>query len=365
MKLQKILLLVTSFGLIAPLSVGAATFLTSEEEVSIPEALTDDLYIAGNGVSIDKDVSDDVFAGGQSVKIDANIGQDVFAGGNSVRITGTVGDDVFAGGEIVEINVASVDDVFAGGNRVEISKDTVVNGDVFAGGQTVTIAGNVKGNVKIGGDTMIIKSGAVIEGALDTYGEKEPRIEAGATISGERKHHVKVAAAVKNKTSVSWWVTSVLTWFVVGLVLIYLVPQLTNKVTETALKSSGKSLLIGAVWALLFLPVVILLMITVVGIPLAFILLLLTIVFFMLAIAYAMILIGVWTMKKISKTESEKVSWQHVLLGVVIYKVITLIPIIGWLVGFILVLLSLGALIWTDLKLFKGPKASDTKPVVV
>lgn len=364
MKLRKILIVAVGLGFIAPLSVGAATFLTGDE-ISLSEALADDLYIAGNGVMINKDVEQDVFAGGQSIRIDANIGQDVFAGGNSVKITGTVGDDIFAGGEMVEIDVTSVDDIFAGGNRVEISKDTVVNGDVFAGGQTVIIAGTVKGDVKIWGDNMVIKSGAVIEGDLTTYGEKEPTIEKGATVNGERKHHTKEAKAVGMSGSVAGWVSSVLAWFVLGLVLLYLVPQFTKSVTETALKRSGKSLLLGALWALLFIPLVVLLMITIIGIPLAMIVLLLTIAFFMLAIGYSMIIIGIWIMNKISKTENAEVSWQHVLLGVVMYKVIKLVPIVGWPITLALTLLSLGALIWTDWRLLKKPKTSDTKIAAV
>lgn len=363
MKLQRILMAAAGLLLIAPLSVGAATFLT-DEEVSLSEELADDLYIAGNGVTIDKNVEQDVFAGGQSIKIDANIGQDVFAVGNSVKISGTVGDDIFAGGEMVEIAVASVDDVFAVGNRVEILKDTVVNGDVFAGGQTVIIAGTVKGNVKIWGDNMVIKSGAVIEGDLTTYGDKKPVIEDGATVNGEQKHYVKEAKTVGMRGSVAGWVSSVLAWFVLGLVLLYLVPQFTKSVTTTALQRSGKSLLVGALWALLFIPVVVLLMITVIGIPLAMIVLLLTIAFFMLAVGYSMIIVGVWTINKISKRENAEVSWQHVLLGVVIYKIIKLIPVVGWTIALMLTLLSLGALIWTDWKLFKEPKTSDDKTAI-
>jgi len=61
----------------------------------------------------------------------------------------------------------------------------------------------------------------------------------------------------------------------------------------------------------------------------------------------------------------QKLVWQHVLLGVVLYKVIMLIPIIGWPIGLVLTLLALGALIWTDWKLFKGPKTSDVEVAAV
>jgi len=223
----------------------------------------------------------------------------------------------------------------------------------------VTIAGTVRGDVKIKGDNTVIKSGAVIEGDLMTYGERGPIIEDGATVNGERKHYAGEAKRIGAHGSVAGWVSSVLAWFVLGLVLLYLVPQFTKKVTETALKRSSKSLLVGTLWALLFIPAVVLLMITVIGMPLAIIVFLLTIAFLMLAVAWSMVLAGVWIMNKISKTGSAEVSWQHVLLGAVIYKVVKLIPVIGWPIAVILTLLSLGALLWTGWKLFRKPKTSD------
>ena len=331
-------------GLAVAPGAGAATFLVGEKDVSTSGAVDDDLFIVGNGVMISDDVAQDVFAGGQAVTVQSQVGGDVFAGGNFVHVKGVVNDDVLVAGEKVEITAASVDDVFAGGNRVDISSNTVVNGSVFAAGQTVTIAGTVKGSVKMAGDNMVIKSGAVIEGDLLTYGEKEPIIEEGAQVLGKTTHKVREVKEV-GRASIGRWVSSVVAWFVAGVLLIYLLPGFARRVTETAVKSSGKSIGLGLLWILLFFPALVLLMVTVVGIPIAIMLAFLTALSCMLAIVYATVTVGVWAINKISKSENMDIKWQHVLLGVVIYKLLGLVPLVGWLLVLAVTLLALGALL--------------------
>ena len=116
---------------------------------------------------------------------------------------------------------------------------------------------------------------------------------------------------------------------------------------------------------MLCLPAIILLMITVVGIPAAVIIGLLTVLLGMLAVAYAMVTVGVWVMEKLAKSESGHVSWQHVLLGGVIYKTARLIPIVGWSAALVLTLLALGALLGTAWQLLRGTGTVKTKETVV
>lgn len=364
MRVRSIVATLVVLGLLAPVSVAAATFIAGEKDVSTDGAVPDDLFIAGSGVVISDNVGQDVFAGGQSVTVESRVGGDVFAGGNFVLIKGIIDDDVLAGGEKVEIRAESVDDVFAAGNRVEIASDTVVNGSVFAAGQTVTIAGAVKGNVKVASGNVVIKSSAVIEGDLSTYGKKEPAVETGAVIRGNKEHKSKEAAP-KIQAYIGQWVGSVVAWFVVGMVLLYVAPGFTRRVTATAIKHSGRSIIVGTGWVLLCLPAMILLMITVVGMPAAVIIGLLTALLMMLAVAYAMVTAGVWIMEKLAKSESGHVSWQHVLLGVVVYKTVRTIPIVGWPAVLVLILLALGALLWTNWQLLRGTGTAETKEAVV
>jgi len=48
--------------------------------------------------------------------------------------------------------------------------------------------------------------------------------------------------------------------------------------------------------------------------------------------------------KVVKKRDKYLVNWQAVVLGVVALRIIVLIPFVGWLVGLIFVLISLGTL---------------------
>ena len=63
-----------------------------------------------------------------------------------------------------------------------------------------------------------------------------------------------------------------------------------------------------------------------------------------LSLALANIAFGSWLIKMVKKRDKYSVNWQAVVLGVIVLKIIVLIPFVGWLVGLIFVLISLGAL---------------------
>ena len=334
--------------------LAATVILENEGRPATTNAdVNDDLYIAGNNVSVNHNVAEDLFGAANTVDIDADIGQDLHAIGNTVRVSGSVGDDLFAGGNTVRITVSTVDDVFAGGNLVEVMSDRI-EGSVYAGGQKVNIKGNIKGSVRIGAETINIKSGTIIEGDLITTGSSEPNIEDGVQINGEKRHTAageKIAKKV-DRNSILEWVTGVLIWFVVAVVLIYLFPVFVRDVVGTAFSKGGKSIGVGFAWIALLIPVVITLLIAIVGWPLAAMAALFTAGELLVAYSSSMVVLGVWTMKKFGKS-GVKITWQHALLGVVIMRVVQLVPLIGGLLSIVVVLLTLGAVglvLWERLR---------------
>lgn len=341
--------------LLWPMASLAATFIIEDEgtQATTNADIENDLYIVGNNVSVTHNVAEDLFGAANTINVDANVGQDVHAVGNTVRVSGAIGDDLFAGGNTVIINVSTVDDVFAAGNIIEITGDTI-KGSVYAGGQNVNVKGDIKGSVRIGAETINIKAGTKIEGDLITIGNNEPTIEDDVQINGEVRHSLRIDKAAKKveKNLIMAWVTGVLVWFVVALVFIYLLPNITKDIVNTALTKGGKSLGIGFAWIALLIPTIIVLLITMIGWPLAIMVGVFTVGDLIAANTFSMVLVGVWAMKKFGKTEA-KITWQHALLGVVILRAINLIPIIGNLIGIVVVLLTLGAVglvLWDRLR---------------
>ena len=85
------------------------------------------------------------------------------------------------------------------------------------------------------------------------------------------------------------------------------------------------------------------LLISLVGFPLG----ILVGIFFVAAITVACIfsgiLLGVWLSKMWFKKEQGELTWKNTTVGIVVLSVIGFIPVLGWLVGFILFLATLGS----------------------
>jgi len=333
--------------LAVPIGASAAQFVVANDEnesVSTSGISRADVFMAGNVVTIDDEVEDDVWAAGNLVEVTSPVGQDVLAAGQTVSITAPVGDGVMAAGELVRIQAGLVDDVMAAGQTIEIT-DTAVAGSVYAAGQTVLISGQVEGNVRVAADSVTIKSGSVIKGDLISYSNgKKPVIEEGATVDGEQRHHINDFGKGENDGNEVWgWVRGVIAWFLLGLILLYGLPAWSRQVMSSAVGRSGKSLLYGFLALLMFIPVFILLIISMVGWPIAIGGGLLLGGLMVLAGGFGALAVGSWLLRKFTKSEVNKASWQDALLGAIVIKGIGLVPVIGVLLVLVLFVLALGA----------------------
>jgi len=193
----------------------------------------------------------------------------------------------------------------------------------------------------------------VIEGDLISYGQVEPELEDGVQILGQKRHEQTPAKAAKTERSLIFsWILSVIVWFATVQLLIYMLPGLAASTVKAGLDKSGKSLGIGFLWVLLMIPLAVVLVISVVLWPLAVAVVLLSGLCFLAAYAYSMVMVGVWLMNKLKKQELG-ITWRQVLIGVVVMRVITLIPVLGGLLMIVVLLIALGALaqvLWSRLK---------------
>ncbi|MDP3997478.1 MAG: polymer-forming cytoskeletal protein [Candidatus Andersenbacteria bacterium] len=360
------LAIVLALVMVLPTAAGAAYFAAGEN-VSPDNAVQDDAYIAGQRVTIDQPVKDDVFAAGNAVEISGSVGQDVYAAGSSVTVSGSVGDDVYAAGNTVRVESPEADDIFAAGNNVTLSQEVNASGDAYLAGSTVEISGTIDGAVKVAAPSLLVTASAVINGDLITYGEEKAKVQIddGAIIRGEVKHvvtqHVSGAKEISQRLYILNWVRSVVTWFVFALVLLFLLPGLTRTVFETAKKQTLKSFGVGILWLLVAIPLSVLLLVTVVGIPLAIIAVLATIALVITAIGYIAILVGEWVAVKLLKQEIGHNTWQHALMGAVIFATVRIVPLIGGLFVLIMMVLSLGALILALISIVQHPVGGKKK----
>jgi hypothetical protein len=143
------------------------------------------------------------------------------------------------------------------------------------------------------------------------------------------------------------WIAGALGLIFLGAVLVMLFPGLLSGAAVTAAQRPGRSILIGL--ALFFgIPIlIVLLMATVIGMPLAMV----TGALYVAALAAALTAVGLWLGQKLTDTARrpyDEISTKRrigaAVLGILLLAVIAALPIVGALVVFIALVLGLGAL---------------------
>jgi hypothetical protein len=130
---------------------------------------------------------------------------------------------------------------------------------------------------------------------------------------------------------------------VLGLVLIYFFPGFVRGVADLVKDSPLKTALLGFL-ALIFLPVLaVILLITIFGWSLSVLIILLLALAVLIATIPVKLLAGELVYNKILKKETGEIAYY--LVGAVIFAILYEIPIVGWLIGFIALIIGLGAII--------------------
>jgi len=375
MKIIKIVYLILGLVLVSGLftfNASAAEFRINQKMGNVvigQDEVVKNLYTTGNMISINGDVKKSLYVGGNVITINGDIEGNVFVGGNTIVIRGDVGDSVHAGGSNILIEGNISEDLFIGGGNITISESASIGGDLIIGGGTVDIQGPITGNILLGGgqvtinskiggdikakvDELIIGSRAEITGDLKYTSPKEADIEEGASILGEIDYQSKTVKKVGFSKSPKIlfgiltlaFLIKILTMIAGGLVLVYLFRNITQQVVKRSLTNFWLNLGHGFAALILTPIIVIILLITVVGIWLAGLVGIAYALLIFLASGLTSIVFGSWLIKVVKKQSEYKINWQVVVIGVIVLKLVVLIPFVGWLIGFIFMLISLGAL---------------------
>lgn len=297
-------------------------------------------------------INDDVFIGAATAEVDGTINGDVFIGAQTVRVTGTVNGNLHIGAQNVMLTGANIKgSVITGGQTIIIDNTSVIGGSIMAGGENVTIDSQVKRNVFVGTGVLSIGDNARVGRDL-FYASNQATISSKAKITGSVfKSEAKAPQAPQvSQKQVGQFMTtakifssiiSYLGLLIIGLIFIkfpHHFPLVVGKVTNSFWKSLG----VGFLAIIALVPALIILAITVIGIPLAGLILLIFILFSFLSKIVVGAAIGNWI--------SEKAHWKintfwPFALGLLIIYILKIIPIAGGLFGFVVMLVGIGALV--------------------
>lgn len=370
--------LLSSLALLASLMMAApahALVLQAQDEVFFNTYVTEDVYVAGNNVTIQQDVDGDLFIAGGNVTVNGMVSGDLFVGGGTVILNGPIKDDVRMLGGALSLNSTVDGDMIVIGGTVDLNKDTLVAGDlvVLAGNANaygtvnrsvrgilgrLTLGGAVNGDVdvRVTEKLVLLNTGHVF-GNLKYFAPERVENHGGA-IDGEMSFNEILSSTEKVKEGLRQFLNigqlagklwSFLALLVVGLFMLRLVPHGLERASEQikaeGLKSFGIGFLVFVVGGMASL----LAMFTVVGVQFGFILAAFLFVLGELSRVVSAYWLGAALARRgaSKKMSSRRLYWVRfgtLALGLLLVKLIGMIPVLGWVAGFAFLMLGAGGL---------------------
>jgi hypothetical protein len=346
----------------------SAEIAVGYNEVPYGESKSWDMYTAGERVHIAGTLDGDVFALGEYGDITGTVTQDLNMLAQRLTITGDVGDDIRAFCQDLTIGGRVGDNVLAFAAEANLREGAVVEGDYLVYAGVATIDGDVKGDAWVGGG--VVKLNGTVGGNAQlstdggiTFGE-DARIEGDLHYTAPAKIDIPpgvVQGAVTFDQKVSdeeiktdlfaksalfkavFHIFKFIAAIIAGCIIVALTKDHARKTAEKIRTRPLKSLGIGFI-AFICIPVVIVItLVLVLTIPLSLILLLA----YLIAIYIAKFYVAIWLGNLMLGRGGESVRSPigPMLLGLLVIYIVTAIPIVGTLMGILIIFLGLGALL--------------------
>jgi cytoskeletal protein CcmA (bactofilin family) len=328
------------------------------------------LWAAGAVVAVRGTVKSDIGALGAELDVDAAAGRNLWAVGAIVSVVGQSTQNMYVAGGRVTIDAKVGGKLSAAGARVLVRRGTEVAGDtrlagaevVFAGSSrgaaefaadTVQIDGRVAGNLRVRARSVSLGKGAIIDGDAVFETLDEPQIDVGATIRGRQTVTMPMRHQVDRRNVFVTLGSAVLfgvgAGLVLGLILLIAARPFVERGIEAIRSAPVRSAFVGLGVFVLVPLIASLIMVTIVGIPIGLLILLA----FPLAVAIGLVLAAFGLADRIlNRDRLARSGWSRfvaLLVGVVILALVGLIPVLGFVVGILALLIGLGAF-WQALR---------------
>lgn len=359
---------------VLPLLVFAADIrMGQKQSLDVNQKIGSNLYIAGGNVSSAATVFGDEIIAGGDILVSGPVSQDLLIAGGNVTVTSPIGGDVRLAGGNVTINNSVKGDVIAlagqlslsgasiGGDIIwgggELHVDAPVAGNLQLKGGDVTINAPVKGSVTFKGGSIHLGPKALIEGNL-TYTTPDKVVMAeGSSVKGAVTYNPAPTtptpgffAVIFSLAFLAKFLMTLACAMAFGLIFNRYMRDLISGVADQALVELGRGFV-----TMVMLPVAsVLLISTLVGIPFGLLGLLAFASLYIYAWIITPILVGSFVFKWVAKTPLFPVTWVTILIGVVIYTILGLIPVLGWVVRFAAALIAIGGAVRIKWDVAKG-----------
>ena len=352
---------VVAAALALPPEAGAAevkkaqTFVLSKDQV-----VKNDLIVTGETIRIDGTVEGDLIVFGKEAEVNGHVTGDFIGLAKFAELDGTVDGNlrIFANRLLVRGSVGKNVSAFAehidfkdrsqvSGGMMLFAADTNLEGrlgrDLMGFIRTVMVNGYIGGNAQLRSYRLSIGPSAEIVGKASYTGDHSPEVSPQAKLASPLE--VKIVKRRPQYASPRFYWRQLLRYggaFVFGLVLVLLAPGFFAEVVRSS-ERVGVSLGLGAValvTGLILLVVGIVLLI--IGVPVG----LVATFLFLPAIYAAQTFVGAWLGEKLlGPSMGTEATLGRLALGLLIIRVLGLIPYLGGFVWLAVILWGVGALV--------------------
>jgi hypothetical protein len=322
----------------------------------------------------------DLFASGGSVTLQGRIAQDTHVTGFTVDVEAETVGSVYAAGASVTLRAAIGQDLSAMGFTVRTSPTATVQGNARLAGGTVTIDGPVKGALIAAGGEVILN--APVDGDVWLVGQ-DVSFGPSAKIAGSLRYSAPEAISIPTSviaadrvtfeeidrtemmedmreewqdrdfgvmpTFMSLFVAFLLTlvfFVVLGAIFLAFLPHKVEELRRSAQSRAGSAVLSGVIGLSVLFGLVPISAMTLFGIPLVPFVILALIVLWTLGYMLGAYVVAMRVLHAFGGLAEPTIFVRlfALALGVTVIAVLNFIPVIGWLVNFLVVLLGIGAI---------------------
>ncbi len=325
-------------------------YFVTGDVVELYGTVNGDVYAAGGTVLVDGFINGDLIVAAGTVTISGEVLHNVRVAGGQVTFTGDIGRNVTAvGGNLEFTDSATIGGSLttAGGN---VNVNSPIGKGVTAGVGNLVIGNLVGGDIEAAVGNLRITPNSKIAGSVNYISEEEISVADTASVSGTinrrptpefmTRDYDQEWEAVAGGFSLFTKLASLITTLIIGLLAIKLMPNYIKRGSDLVLSNLVETTTKGFISLVVGLIVFLVLVFTIIGIPVALIGSLFFVVFIYLSRIYGMIAIGNFISQK---TNIKTNIYGFFVGGIVIYYLVSAIPVIGWLFSMLLVFASFGA----------------------
>ena len=232
-----------------------------------------------------------------------------------------------------------------------------VEGAVVALNGDIRVSGTVEEAVVAVNGRATILSGARVGG--DVVSSKAPQVDPGATVEGDTRTVRFSFRALGVLFWLAWWVAVTISLLVIGMVLLAVIPAAMGAAYRVARNEPGPALGWGLLVAVVLPVASVLVMLSIVGIPLGLLGLLTLVLLYAVGYVVGALAVGRLMVKEPASR------FLAFVVGLVVLRLVGLVPAVGGLVTFLVAAFGLGAVALAGSRAARSrePVIADAVPV--